>query len=192
MKMYRSASHLAEHFEDYPLILFAFCQYDTTGGSIFPAVWNAMLAARIEGVGSALTSAFMIKADELKQVLGVPTEGDWVFNACVTFGYPTGRWGIAPRRPAHEVSFRNSWDGELGLEIPEPLWSPAAKTKSSEKKAAKKKSAKRPTKKPARKKSTKKVAKKAAKNPGKKAAKRPAKKVAKKKSARKPAKKARR
>jgi nitroreductase len=123
MKMFGSASHLAEQFEGYPLMLFAFCQYDTSGGSIFPAVWNAMLAARTEGVGSALTSVFMMKLDEMKKVLGVPEEGDWHFNACVTFGYPTGRWGVAPRRPAHEVSFRNTWDGDLGFEIPEPLFS---------------------------------------------------------------------
>jgi len=123
MKMYRSASYLTDHFVDYPLMLFAFCQHDTTGGSIFPAVWNAMLAARVEGVGTALTSAFFFKLDELKEALGVPKEGDWIFSACVTFGYPTGRWGVAPRRPAHEVSFRNSWDGDLGFEIPEALWS---------------------------------------------------------------------
>ncbi len=121
-KLVRSASYLAEHFEDYPLILFAFCQYDTSGGSIFPAIWNAMLAARIEGVGSALTSIFQFQIDALNEVLGVPSEGGWKFNGCVTFGYPTGRWGIAPRRPAHEVSFRNAWDGDLGFEIPEPLW----------------------------------------------------------------------
>ncbi|MBJ18676.1 MAG: nitroreductase family protein [bacterium] len=123
MKMFRSASHLAEHFEDYPLILFAFCQYDNSGGSIFPAVWNAMLAARTEGVGSALTSVFFLQLDDMRKILGVPDEGDWHFSACVTFGYPTGRWGVAPRRPAHEVSFRNSWDGDLGLKIPEPLFS---------------------------------------------------------------------
>jgi nitroreductase len=123
MKLFRSASYLGDHFEDYPLILFAFCQFDTSGGSIFPAIWNAMLAARVEGVGSALTSVFQFRIDELKAVLGVPDEGGWQFNGCVTFGYPTGRWGVAPRRPAHEVSFRNSWDGDLGFEIPEPLWS---------------------------------------------------------------------
>lgn len=121
-KMYRSASHAAEHFEDYPLMLFAFCQYDTTGGSIFPAVWNAMLAARTQGVGSSLTSAFLMKQDEVKKVLGVPEEGGWIFSACVLLGYPTGRWGVAPRRPAHEVAARNRWDGELGFEIPEPLF----------------------------------------------------------------------
>jgi len=123
MKMYRSASYLGDHFEDYPLILFAFCQNDTSGGSIFPAVWNAMLAARTEGVGSALTSVFFFQLEEMKKILGVPDEGNWVFSACVTFGYPTGRWGVAPRRAADEVSFRNSWDGDLGFEIPEPLFS---------------------------------------------------------------------
>jgi len=122
-KMYRSASHLGDNFEAYPLILFAFCQYDNTGGSIWPAVWNACLAARTEGVGSAVTSVFMMKLDEMKKVLGVPEQGDWHFSACVTFGYPTGRWGVAPRRPAHEVSFKNSWDGDLGFEIPEPMFS---------------------------------------------------------------------
>jgi nitroreductase len=122
-KMFKSASYLSEHFEDSPLILFAFCQLDTTGGSIFPSVWNAMLAARAEGVGSALTSVFHFNLDAVKEILGVPEEGAWNFNCCVTFGYPKGRWGVAPRRPAHEVSFRNSWDGDLGFEIPEPLWS---------------------------------------------------------------------
>ena len=123
MKLVRSASYLGDHFEDYPLILFGFSQFDTSGGSIFPAIWNAMLAARVEGVGSALTSVFQFRLDEMNEVLGVPDEGGWKFSACVTFGYPTGRWGVAPRRPAHEVSYRNSWDGDLGFEIPEPLWS---------------------------------------------------------------------
>ena len=84
-----------------------------------------MLAARVEGVGSALTSVFHFDFEPVKEILGVPAEGGWNFNACVTFGYPTGRWGVAPRRPVHEVSFRNSWDGDLGFEIPEPLWSKA-------------------------------------------------------------------
>ncbi|MAG30146.1 MAG: nitroreductase [Deltaproteobacteria bacterium] len=123
LKMYRSVSHLADHFEDCPLMLFAFCQNEPTGGSIFPAVWSAMLAARVEGVGSTLTSAFIMTLDEMKKVLGVPEEGGWMFSACVTFGYPAGRWDVAPRRPAHEVSYRNSWDGDLGFEIPDPLWS---------------------------------------------------------------------
>ena len=56
LKVQRSAQWLADHFEDVPLFLFPFCQYDPTGGSIYPAVWSAMLAARAEGVGSCLTA----------------------------------------------------------------------------------------------------------------------------------------
>src|SRR5580704_13421667 len=54
LKVQRSAQWLADHFEDVPLYLFPFSQHDPTGGSIYPAVWNAMLAARAEGVGSCL------------------------------------------------------------------------------------------------------------------------------------------
>lgn len=122
LKMYRSATHLAEHFESYPLLLIAFSRFDTTGGSIFPSVWSAMLAARAEGVGSALTSVLMFKPDQTLEILEVPTDEGWKFACLVTMGYPTGRWGVAPRQPVHEVACRNGWNGDLGFEIPEPLW----------------------------------------------------------------------
>jgi len=123
-KMYRSASHLADHFEGYPLLLVSFVRFDPSGGSIFPAVWSAMLAARAEGVGSALTSVLMFRLEQTLEILGVPRDQGWNFSSLVTLGYPTGRWGIAPRQPVHAVACRNGWDGDLGFEIPEPLWSP--------------------------------------------------------------------
>ncbi len=123
LKMYRSATHLAEHFEEYPLLLLGFSIGDPTGGSIFPAIWSAMLAARAEGVGSALTSVLLFKRDEMFDILGVPKDESWNFACLVTMGYPTGRWDVAPRRPVHEVSYRNQWGTPLGFEVPEPLWS---------------------------------------------------------------------
>lgn len=122
LTMQRSAQWLADHFEDYPLLLFAFSQFDTTGGSIFPGVWSAMLAARAEGVGSALTSVMLFQIDPVLEILGVPKDAGWQFNCCVTLGYPTGRWGVAPRTPVQEVAARNHWDTPIGFEIPEPLW----------------------------------------------------------------------
>jgi nitroreductase len=122
LRIQRSAQHLADHFEEYPLLLFTFVQFDPTGGSIFPATWSAMLAARAEGVGSSLTSVYMFQVDKVLEILGVPKADGWLFSSCVTFGYPTGRWGVAPRRPVHEVSYRNHWGGSLGFEIPDPLW----------------------------------------------------------------------
>jgi nitroreductase len=122
LRVQRSAQHLADHFEEYPLLLFSFVQFDPTGGSIFPATWSAMLAARAEGIGSSLTSVFFFKIDDVLAILGVPKEEGWLFSSCVTFGYPTGRWGVAPRRPVHEVSFRNAWGAPLGFEVDAPLW----------------------------------------------------------------------
>jgi nitroreductase len=122
LRIQRSAQHLADHFEEYPLLLFSFVQYDPSGGSIFPATWSAMLAARAEGIGTSLTSVFFFKLDDVLDVLGVPKEQGWLFSSCVTFGYPTGRWGVAPRRPVHEVAFRNHWGTPVGFEVPGPLW----------------------------------------------------------------------
>ena len=118
----RSAIWLADHFESYPLLLVAFSQFDTTGGSIFPAVWSAQLAARAEGVGSALTSVLLFQQAAVLEALGVPKDQGWNFSACVTFGYPTGRWGVAPRVPVHQVAHRNRWGAPLGFEIAKPLW----------------------------------------------------------------------
>ena len=122
LRIQRSAQHLADHFEQYPLLLFSFVQFDPTGGSIFPATWSAMLAARAEGIGSSLTSVFMFQIDAVLEILGVPKQDGWLFSSCVTFGYPTGRWAVAPRRPVDEVSYRNRWGDPLGFEVPEPLW----------------------------------------------------------------------
>ena len=102
--------------------MIAFCQFDPSGGSIFPAVWNAMLAARGEGVGAALTSALVFKNTEVLEVLGVPDGEGWNMSCCVTFGYPTGRWGVAERHPVEEVTFANRWGTPLPFEVNGPLY----------------------------------------------------------------------
>lgn len=123
LKVVRSAQHLADHFETVPLYLVAFTRNDSSGSSIYPAVWSAQLAARAEGVGSALTTILgAFKPAETLRVLGVPDGRGWQMSCCVSFGYPTGRWGVAARRPVGEVAYRNSWGTDLGLDVPEPLW----------------------------------------------------------------------
>jgi nitroreductase len=123
LRVQRSAQHLADHFAEYPLMLFSFVQYDPSGGSIFPATWSAMLAARAEGVGASLTTVMHVFHNaEVCEILGIPTTEGWLISSCVMFGYPTGKWGVAPRRPAHEVAFRNQWGSPLGFEVPAPLW----------------------------------------------------------------------
>jgi nitroreductase len=125
LKVQRSAQWLADHFEEVPLFLFGFVQADPTGGSIFPAVWSAQLAARAEGVGSSLTVVLGIwHPTEAFEILGVPTDENWIMACCVSFGYPTGKWGVAPRRPVHEVSYRNQWGTPVGFDVDQPLWPP--------------------------------------------------------------------
>ena len=125
IKVQKSANWLGEHFAEVPLFLFPFAQHDPTGSSIYPAVWSAMLAARAEGIGTCLTVLLsFFYPNEVNEILGVPTEDGWAMQGCVSMGYPTGTWGIAPRRPAHLVTHRNGWGNPAGFEANEPLWSP--------------------------------------------------------------------
>jgi nitroreductase len=122
-RVFRSGDHLARHFAEVPLLLFGFGR-GITGSSVYPALQCAMLAARADGVGSTLTTFLGSRHDEVLAILGVPADGGWRMHACIPLGYPTGRWGVAPRRPVHEVTFRNRWGTPPGFEVPEPLWRP--------------------------------------------------------------------
>jgi nitroreductase len=123
LKVQRSAQWLADHFEEVPLFLFPFSQHDPSGGSIYPAVWSAMLAARAEGVGSCLTALLQFfHPAETFEILGVPTDQGWILTGCVSFGYPTGTWGVAQRIPVDKVSYRNTWGSDIGFTVPDPLW----------------------------------------------------------------------
>jgi len=76
-------------------------------------------------VGSALTNVLdVFRPDTTREILGVPRDRGWRLNATVAMGYPQGRWGIAQRQPAHQVTFRNSWGENAGFTVDEPLWSP--------------------------------------------------------------------
>ncbi len=121
-KTIRSGIHLASHFADVPLLLVGFGR-TRDGSGIYPALWSAMLAARAHGIGSTLTGMLQsFFADEVFDILGVPKDAGWYMHGVVTMGYPTGKWGVAPRKPVDEFAARNSWQGALGFTVPEPLW----------------------------------------------------------------------
>jgi nitroreductase len=122
LRVQRSAQWGADHFADYPLLMFSFSQGDPSGGSIHPATWSAMLAARAEGIGTSWTYAMVFELDNVLDTLGVPKDEGWNFTSCVTFGYPTGRWGVAARTPVEDVSYRNRWGEPLGFSVGGPLW----------------------------------------------------------------------
>lgn len=118
----RSGEHLARHFAETPLLLLGFGK-NRDGSGVHPALWSAMLAARAEGIGSTLTGVMQtFVADEVAELLGVPKDEGWYLHGVVPMGYPTGKWGVAPRKPVHEVAARNQWEGDLGFTVAEPLW----------------------------------------------------------------------
>jgi nitroreductase len=115
----RSTDWLADNFEKY-LLLFAFGTADLY--SLMPALWSAQLAARAEGVGSTFTRLFAGRAADVFEILGVPADGGWQMAACVTFGWPTGRWGVAERNPVENVTYQNRWGEPLDFAVDGPLW----------------------------------------------------------------------
>ena len=52
----------------------------------------------------------------------MPKDETWYVAGTVSFGYPTGKWGVAKRQPARDVSFRNHWGEPVGFDTDGPLW----------------------------------------------------------------------
>lgn len=126
LRVMRSSQWLADNFEQVPLWMLAFSRNDPSGASIYPAVWNLMLAARGHGVGTCLTTILGIfKQAETFEVLGVPQDKGWKMAAAVSAGYPLGTWGVAARAPAQQVTFADRWGQPVAWAADEPLWNPS-------------------------------------------------------------------
>ncbi len=111
-RMLVSARHLAEHLADVPVIVVACIATEgnstlTTAASIYPAVQNLMLAARALGIGSCITTIHRFRDAEVKALLGIPAGVETA--ALIPLGYPLGRFGPPPRKPAREVTFADRW-----------------------------------------------------------------------------------
>ena len=88
-----SASWLAENYHKVPLLVLALSRNDPTGSSIYPAIWNLMLAARGHGIGTCLTTVMSFETEKVFEVLNIPNDKGWSLNATITAGYPLGKWG---------------------------------------------------------------------------------------------------
>jgi len=121
-RMLRAADHLARHLHEAPVIL-VFC-FDPAamaitdaglgrpsvvgGASVYPAVQNALLACRAEGLGCTLTTLLCAAEAEVKQLLGIPD--DWGTAAHVPIGWPASRGhGPLRRRPVSKSAYLDRW-----------------------------------------------------------------------------------
>lgn len=124
VRVMASSQWLADNFATVPLVVLAYHRNDPSGASIYPAVWNMMLAARGHEVGTTLTTILgLYKEQEVAALLGVPLDKGWTNAAAVTCGYPLGRWGVARRAPAHRVVYAEQWGEPPEWTIDQPLWS---------------------------------------------------------------------
>ena len=114
-QVHASASYLAEHMADAPVLVLACVRHDGSpsslgrGASIYPAVQNFMLAARALGLGTALTTLHKRYEREVKEVLGIPDNVETA--ALIPLGYPAQpeHFGGSRRVPASEVTYQEQW-----------------------------------------------------------------------------------
>jgi nitroreductase len=77
-------------------------------GSLLPAVWSFMLAARSRGLGTAWTTLHLAYEAEAAELLGIPSTVSQL--ALVPLAFYTGDdFKPGTRRPAEEITYWNSW-----------------------------------------------------------------------------------
>ncbi|HEY5155544.1 MAG TPA: nitroreductase family protein [Acidimicrobiales bacterium] len=112
-----SATYLAEHMHEAPALLIPCIEgrVEEAGvlaqasvyGSILPAVWSFMLAARARGLGTAWTSLHLMYEGEAAEVLEIPPT--ITQTALLPIAYYTGDdFKPAKRLPAEQLTY---WDG---------------------------------------------------------------------------------
>lgn len=123
LRVQSSSQWLRDNMASVPLLVVACDRNDPMGSSIYPAVWNLMLAARGHGVGTTLTTfSSHFRHDETREALGIPADKGWRVAAIVSCGYPTGTWGVANRPPVTDVVFQDRWGNPTDWEVPGPMW----------------------------------------------------------------------
>lgn len=108
-RMLAAAEHLADHLHEAPVwIVPCLAGPRGSGGSIFPAVQNMLLACRALGLGTTLTTLYLIHEKETETAMGIP-EGFHSY-ALLPVGYPMGNFGPVRRVSLGHVVFDDAWD----------------------------------------------------------------------------------
>jgi nitroreductase len=127
-KVANAGDHLSEHLHEAPAILL-FCANPKLmaitdakldrismvgGGSVYPAVQNAMLACVAEGLGCTLTTLHCLREPEVKELFDIPDP--WATVAMVPIGYPVGKGhGPITRKPPSAMAFADTFGEPWGV-----------------------------------------------------------------------------
>jgi nitroreductase len=80
-----------------------------SGASVYPLVWNILLAARNEGYGGTLTTMAVPEEAQIRDLLGIPDTH--AVAALLPLGKPTRQLTRLRRRPVEEFTTRDRFDG---------------------------------------------------------------------------------
>ncbi|MDY0814370.1 nitroreductase family protein [Kitasatospora purpeofusca] len=119
-RMLAGGRHLAEHLHEVPVLVIPCLELGSrpltaanqagVWGSLLPAAWSYMLAARARGLGTAWTTVHLDAEQEVADLLGLP--GDVRQGALIPTAHVLGDgFGPAPRRPVDSVLHLDGWGG---------------------------------------------------------------------------------
>src|SRR5258705_1326771 len=80
-----------------------------SGASVYPLVWNILLAARNEGYGGTLTTMAVPEEAQIRDLLGIPDTH--AVAALLPPGKPPRQLTRLPRRPLEELTTPERFDG---------------------------------------------------------------------------------
>ena len=110
-----SVAYLGEHMGDVPVLLIPAIQASLPAGnqaglwgSILPAVWSYMLAARARGLGTAWITLHLRYEAEVSELLGIPADVHQAALVPTAFTVGTD-FKPAPRQPLSEVLHVDTW-----------------------------------------------------------------------------------
>jgi len=117
-RVYESAVYLSEMLDRVPVHVIPVIQGRVDGhpngiaaglyGSIIPAAWSFMLAARARGLGTAWTTLHLFQEKETAELLGIPD--DYTQVALIPLAYYTGdSFNPANRPSADTITHWNGW-----------------------------------------------------------------------------------
>ena len=82
-----------------------------SGASIYPFVWNVLLAARQAGFGGTITTLAVAQEPKIRELLNIPA--DHAVCAVVPLGKPVKQLTKLKRNPVEQIATRERFDGEL-------------------------------------------------------------------------------
>jgi nitroreductase len=80
-----------------------------SGASIYPFVWNILLAARHEGLAGTITTLAVAQEPKIQALLGIPAHV--AVAAVMPLGRPATRLTRLKRKPVSEIAMLERWGG---------------------------------------------------------------------------------